>query len=175
MMDDGMSPPPAPAPTAAEVNPPAHESPAVAAPPATVETAAGRLAALGSAPVPSDDAVAATAPPPETAPPARAPAAAESRPLPVAHAQERPKPAPDAARQAAAAGARERTFGLDADLGYAKLHLDYIVYRSKAPFAGINGQQVTIGSVIEGFTVEEIGPDDVRLRDAKGPVVLRIP
>ncbi|OYW05772.1 MAG: hypothetical protein B7Z61_04985 [Acidobacteria bacterium 37-71-11] len=110
--------------------------------------------------------------------PVRPPAGTERQALPVAPAQEHPKTAPVAARQTpvtAAAGGRERTFGLDADLGYAKFHLDYIVYRSKAPFAGINGQQVMIGSIIEGFTVEEIGPDDVRLRDAKGSVVLRIP
>ena len=160
------------APTPADASPPAPGSPAAAAPPATVEAAAGRPAALRPAPVPTDNAAAATAPP------ARAPEAAKPRSSPVAPAQERPEPAPDAARQAAAtaaSGARERAFGLDADLGYAKFHLDFIVYRSKAPFAGINGQQVTIGSVIEGFTVEEIGPDDVRLRDPKGPVVLRIP
>jgi hypothetical protein len=62
---------------------------------------------------------------------------------------------------------------LDADLGTVKLHLDYIVYRSKDPFASINGQQVTIGSIIEGFTVEEIDLEVVRLRDSRGTVVLR--
>ncbi len=169
---------PAPTPRGADANPPGRESPAVAAPPATAGTAAGRAATLGPASAPNDDAVAATAPAAETAKPARRPADAERQSLPVAPAQEHPEPAHDATRQAAAAaaaGARERTFGLDADLGYAKLHLDYIVYRSKAPFAGINGQQVTIGTIIEGFTVEEIGPEDVRLRDAKGLVVLRVP
>jgi hypothetical protein len=68
---------------------------------------------------------------------------------------------------------REREFVVDADLGYAKLHLDYVVYRPGSPFAGINGQQVMIGSVIEGFQVEEIGPELVRLRDRRGQVVLR--
>ena len=62
---------------------------------------------------------------------------------------------------------------LDADLGKVKLHLDYIVYRSKDPFASINGQEVVIGSIIEGFTVEEIAPESVRLRHARGAVVLR--
>jgi hypothetical protein len=71
-------------------------------------------------------------------------------------------------------GARERSFVVDADLGYAKLHLDYVVYRPTTPFAGINGQQVIIGSVIEGFKVEEIGPESVRLRDRRGAVVLRV-
>jgi hypothetical protein len=68
---------------------------------------------------------------------------------------------------------REREFVIDADLGHTKLHLDYVVYRPSSPFAGINGQQVMIGSVIEGFQVEEIGPDLVRLRDPRGTVVLR--
>ena len=68
---------------------------------------------------------------------------------------------------------REREFVIDADLGRVKLHLDYIVYRPGSPFAGINGQQVAIGSVIEGFQVEEIGPELVRLRDGRGTVVLR--
>lgn len=68
---------------------------------------------------------------------------------------------------------RERRFVVDANLGYAKLHLDYIVYRPGSPFAGINGQQVVIGTVIEGFQVEEIGPESVRLRDSRGTVVLR--
>jgi hypothetical protein len=70
-------------------------------------------------------------------------------------------------------GPREREFVIDADLGHTKLHLDYVVYRPSSPFAGINGQQVMIGSVIEGFQVEEIGPELVRLRDARGTVVLR--
>jgi len=69
--------------------------------------------------------------------------------------------------------ARDRSFVIDANLGHVKLHLDYIVYRPGSPFAGINGQQVLIGSVIEGFQVEEIGPELVRLRDGRGTVVLR--
>ncbi|MDD5563780.1 MAG: hypothetical protein PHQ91_08690 [Thermoanaerobaculaceae bacterium] len=83
-------------------------------------------------------------------------------------------PAVEAAAPAAPGGGA-RSFGLDADVGYAKLHLDYIVYRSKDPFAGINGQQVVIGSIVQGFTVEEIGPDRIRLRDPRGEVVLQIP
>jgi hypothetical protein len=90
----------------------------------------------------------------------------------------RPGTRPAATRGAeAAAGTApegERSFGLDADLGYAKLHLDYIVYRSKAPFAGINGQQVIVGSVVAGFTVEAIAAESVLLRDAQGTVELRV-
>jgi len=71
------------------------------------------------------------------------------------------------------ASPRERVFVVDADLGHAKLHLDYVVYRPGSPFAGINGQQVTIGSVIEGLQVDEISQEFVRLRDSRGTVVLR--
>jgi hypothetical protein len=69
--------------------------------------------------------------------------------------------------------ARERSFVIDADLGHAKLHLDYIVYRPGSPFAGINGQQVVIGTMIEGLQVDEIGPEFVRLHNDRGTVVLR--
>ncbi len=152
---------PSPVSATAGASPPAYESPEAVAP----------------APVLAHGALHATAPPPEPHPkqPTRPPATAEPQAA-VAPAQGLPLPAPEASMGVAApvtAGARERAFGLDADLGYAKLHLDYIVYRSKDPFAGINGRQVMIGTIIEGFTVEEIGPDDVRLHDAKGPVVLR--
>ena len=68
----------------------------------------------------------------------------------------------------------ERSFIIDADLGYAKLHLDYIVYRPGSPFASINGGQVMVGSLIEGFNVEEITDDFVRLHDKHGTVVLRV-
>jgi hypothetical protein len=76
-------------------------------------------------------------------------------------------------QQPTGSGRGERTFVVDADLGHVKLHLDYVVYRPGSPFAGINGQQVVIGTMIEGFQIEEIGPDSVRLRDARGTVVLR--
>ena len=73
-----------------------------------------------------------------------------------------------------AESSRERSFVIDANLGHTKLHLDYIVYRPGSPFAGINGGQVFVGSVIEGFTVEDIAPESVRLRDTRGVVVLRV-
>lgn len=62
---------------------------------------------------------------------------------------------------------------LDADLGRVKLHLDFVVYKPSAPFAGINGQQVVPGSIVEGWLVEEIGRDFVRVSDGRGKVVLR--
>jgi hypothetical protein len=71
-------------------------------------------------------------------------------------------------------GARERSFVIDANLGYTKLHLDYIVYRPGSPFAKINGAEVMVGSVLDGFTVEEITDEFVKLRDKHGVVILRI-
>jgi len=63
---------------------------------------------------------------------------------------------------------------LDADLGRVRLHLDYVVFKPSAPFAGINGAQVVPGSIVEGLVVEEIGRDFVRLRDGEGTVTLKV-
>lgn len=71
-------------------------------------------------------------------------------------------------------GGRDRVFVIDADLGRVKLHLDFIVHKPSAPFAGINGAQVVPGSMVEGLLVEEIGQDFVRLRDTRGAVTLRV-
>jgi hypothetical protein len=69
---------------------------------------------------------------------------------------------------------QERVFIVEADLGYAFLSLDFIVFRSEDPFAEINGTEVHEGSWLDGFTVEEIERDRVLLRDARGPLVLRV-
>ncbi len=71
--------------------------------------------------------------------------------------------------------AGQRVFVLDADLGYAKLSLGYIVVRSTNPFAEINGRDVYVGSEVEGFVVETIETDRVILRDGRGELVLRVP
>lgn len=68
----------------------------------------------------------------------------------------------------------DRVFVIDADLGKVKLHLDFIVYKPSAPFAGINGVQIVPGSIVDGLLVEEIGADFVRLRDARGTLTLRV-
>jgi hypothetical protein len=70
-------------------------------------------------------------------------------------------------------GERERVFVIDADLGYAKLHLDWLVYKPGASFGRINGQEIVVGSNIDGFTVEKIDPEAVTLRDRHGALVLR--
>ncbi len=62
-----------------------------------------------------------------------------------------------------------------AGLGATTLSLGYIVFRPVRPFAEINGVEVYEGTEIEGFTVERIEADRVVLRDADGPLELRVP
>ena len=106
----------------------------------------------GSPPPPADDSPAQR---PVTHPPA----------TPAAPRQ--PDPEPPTAPAA-------RSFVLDAELGYASLHLDYIVFRPGASFAGINDHEVVEGSIIDGFLVETIERDRVTLSDAAGHVILRV-
>ncbi len=150
------SPPAATVPEAPTAAP--RTAPAAAAVPTTAardRTAGTRAAAPGPADVP------AAAPPTSARPePAGTPAAATA---PVA-----------TAAAAATAADGERSFVLDADLGYATLHLDYIVFKPSAPFGSINGQRIVEGTIVDGFLVEEIGRDFVRLRDSRGPLVLRV-
>jgi len=98
-------------------------------------------------------------------------------------AQSEPKQLPAAAHAAVGpSGASSgppppggRVFMLDAELGGTTLSLGYIVFRPVRPFAEINGVDVYEGSEIEGFTVERIEADRVVLRDADGPLELRVP
>lgn len=98
-------------------------------------------------------------------PRAEAPPASEAGATPTASPP--PPPPPTAEPQ-------ERVFVLHADLGYATLHLDFIVYKPSAPFGRINGQDIVPGSIVDGFRVDEIGADYVRLSDRRGPLVLRV-
>jgi len=66
-----------------------------------------------------------------------------------------------------------REFVLDADVGSKHLSLGYIVYRETDPFAEINGQEVHVGSQVEGLTVVSIEADRVTLRGLDRTVVLR--
>ena len=66
-------------------------------------------------------------------------------------------------------------FHVEADVGYASLVVDYIVDRPSDPFARINGRDVRVGGTVEGFTVEEITSTEVRLRDERGTVILKVP
>jgi len=81
---------------------------------------------------------------------------------------------PPSPARPAEGGTRERSFVLTADLGYARLHLDFIVYKPSAPFGRVNGQDIVVGSIVDNFVVEEIGESFVRLRDGRGAVVLRV-
>ena len=157
----------------AETAPAAAPAPTVSAPSAPtliVAPAASARAKAPSAPPPAISAPAAFA----TGSPDRAPAR-EGEPGPAKPTA----PAPRAATEAAAAPparerqAAERSFVATADLGGVKLTLDYIAFRSSGAFAGINGEKVSVGTVIEGVLVEEIGTDYVRLRDRRGPFYLR--
>jgi hypothetical protein len=71
--------------------------------------------------------------------------------------------------------ADERVFEVEADLGYAFLSLDYIVAGANDTYAQINGFDVRVGGHIEGFTVEEITAERVRLVDENGPLLLKVP
>jgi len=99
-------------------------------------------------------------------------AIAEPGEPPLSPPEAEPVPTQRAAHPAVAGG--ERSFALEANLGYATLSLGYVVYRSVDPFAEVNGIEVHVGSVVDGFQVEEITRTSVRLRDAKGPVTLRV-
>jgi hypothetical protein len=95
-------------------------------------------------------------------------------PLVVPEDRPPPEPAIDASSEAGAEavdGVRE--YVLDADLGYAQLSLGYVVFRSSDPYAEINGRLVHEGWRIEGFVVEEITANTVRLRDDRGELILR--
>lgn len=64
---------------------------------------------------------------------------------------------------------------LEADLGAVKLSLDYIIFRSDDPFAEINGVELHLGGVIEGFRVKAIERDRVHLSNGLKDIVLRAP
>ncbi len=171
--------------------------PAPTAGPDTGTTGGTPAAASAAEPAPASDAPAAAGGPPpqpaevdEGAPPPAAPrsgeagggaAAPRAAAVPTTAPAAVPAPASVPAAGPAAetpgtgtAAGPERTFVLDADLGYAKLHLDYIVFKPSAPFGSVNGQRIVEGTIVDGFLVEEIGRDFVRLRDSRGPLVLRV-
>lgn len=64
---------------------------------------------------------------------------------------------------------------LEADLGKVRLSLDFIISRADDPFCEINGIELHIGGVIEGYRVKEIENDRVLLSNGRRSVVLRAP
>ena len=69
----------------------------------------------------------------------------------------------------------EEVYILEADLGDVRLSLDFIVSRADDPFVEINGTELHLGGVIEGFRVKAIGTDRVRLSNGRRSIVLRAP
>ncbi|MGC8916747.1 MAG: hypothetical protein ACP5NF_07200 [Thermoanaerobaculum sp.] len=70
--------------------------------------------------------------------------------------------------------ASAREFVVEANVGGTTLHLDFLVYGAGKSFARINGQDVAVGSVVAGHTVEAIGEDRVILRGPTGTVTLKV-
>jgi hypothetical protein len=64
---------------------------------------------------------------------------------------------------------------LDAEFGKVRLSLDYIIFRPDDPFAEINGIELHLGGVIEGYRVKAIEHDRVRLSNGRKDIVLRTP
>jgi hypothetical protein len=67
----------------------------------------------------------------------------------------------------------ELVFVLDAEIDGVSLSLDYIIFRPTNPFAAVNGHDVVVGSIVEGFLVEEISEHKIRLSKAGQTVILR--
>ncbi len=64
---------------------------------------------------------------------------------------------------------------LEANLGRVRLSLDYIIFRPDDPFAEINGVELHLGGVIEGYRVKAIERDRVNLSNGRNDIVLRTP
>jgi len=64
---------------------------------------------------------------------------------------------------------------LEANLGRVQLSLDYIIFRPDDPFAEINGVELHLGGVIEGYRVKAIDRDRVHLSNGRKDIVLRTP
>jgi len=69
----------------------------------------------------------------------------------------------------------DEVYVMEADLGRVHLSLDYIVFRSDDPFAEINGVELHLGGVVDGFRVKSIERDRVKLSDGRRTIVLRAP
>jgi hypothetical protein len=125
-----------------------------------------------------------------TTPPRPSATAAPAAPVPTAlNATTNVAPAPTADPFAADTGAATpspttpppptatsgpRDFVAEAELGYATLRLELVVFRADDPWAQVNGRDVRVGTHVEGFVVEAIERDRVLLRDQHGPLILRV-
>jgi hypothetical protein len=131
-------------------------TPAAAPPPSAAPGALWSATSTGSATRPADE----IAPTP-AAVPQRAAASVADRSTEASREQEDET------------GGHERSYLLTAERDGVKLTLDYIAYQKTKAFAGINGNEAVVGTIISGIRVDEIGPDYVRLHDRHGTFFLR--
>jgi hypothetical protein len=162
--------------------PPAPDSAAAA----TQAASASGIGPAGSQPEAAPVGTAAAAAPAASVPATTVPSGDPGQPLDqrtpgadqpgLPAAEHRPSPPAERATPRETRGpGGERVFHTEADLGYASLSVDYIVARPHDPFVRINGMDVRVGNTVEGFTVEAITPTEVRLRDERGAVILKVP
>ncbi len=71
-------------------------------------------------------------------------------------------------------GSSGDNFVAEAVLDDATLVLDYLVYREDNPFAQINGRDVRVGGVVEGWVVREISENAVILERDDRRIELRV-
>ena len=69
----------------------------------------------------------------------------------------------------------DEVYILEADLGKVHLSLDFIIFRADDPFTEINGVELHLGGVIDGYRVKAIERDRVRLSNGRRTIVLRTP
>ena len=69
----------------------------------------------------------------------------------------------------------DEVYILEATLGEVHLSLDFIIFREDDPFAEINGVELHLGGVIDGYRVKTIERDRVRLSNGHRSIVLRAP
>jgi len=69
----------------------------------------------------------------------------------------------------------DEVYILEANLGKVHLSLDFIVFRADDPFTEINGVELHVGGVIDGYRVKAIERDRVRLSNGRRTIVLRAP
>jgi hypothetical protein len=148
-----------------------EESPTGPTPAAESAVAALPAPPPASEPIREPETVPEAVPSPAQASPAPQPElVAVATPAPI-----QPTPAPQLDDTAASEKVEPvRVYVVEADLGYARLSLGFLVFRSEDPFAEINGTEVREGQSIDGFVVEKIERTQVTLRDDQGPLVLKV-
>lgn len=70
--------------------------------------------------------------------------------------------------------AGDRVYVLEAEIDGVPLRLDFIVWAPSSPFAQINGVQVSVGQLVDGFLVRSITREEVTLEGDAGAFRLRV-